>query len=133
MLQEIEQALTSESLENTWRETLEAWSGEPEVAEQLRRWIEKERDEMLELVRSALDPVDLETSMMVRYIEMRSQWIRHNALSNYQLLRTGEPPIEVMFRGSLITSLIIAIEPFIDQEDLQKATEFLSQPLSSRA
>ena len=132
MSERIEAVLSSPELEAKWTEAIGGWGCDEATANETLAWLRSERDSILELETAALDPADFETCVMVRFIELRSQWIRYNSLMNYHVLRTGEYPVEMMYRGSLISTLIEAIEPFINRDDLAKACEFLSQPVSSR-
>ena len=133
MLHTVQERLASDVMESKWREILSEWSGDDATKESLVHWVRAERDNTIELAESATHEDDLETSVMIRYIELRSQWIRYNALTNYLRLRSGRESREMMLRGVLASSLVEALEPVINKNDLRKACDFMVAPLLSPA
>lgn len=126
---DVRNALTDSELENGWRETVDSMIDDEGTATDLMNWVEEYRDEFLELTEDVQDPDEIRTSLILRYVEIKSHWMMLNTQMQYQAVNTGGAEPEIMVKGSLISHLLEELEQFLDEEEVEKLTDFLSQPM----
>ena len=110
-------------------------SGAPDEAELERTmaWITAVRDGLVSELSTIADEDDLESTLAINYIELKSRWIAMNTQLNYQMFKHGTPSTEVMQRAFSTTFLLVQIEKVLGPEDIEKITDFLSEPISRAA
>ena len=96
-------------------------------------WIEGIVRDLVATLSTVNDPDDEKMSLVIQYVELKSRWIGLNTKMNYELFRLGHAELTDVFRGTAISALLAHIEPLLDQEDIDKVTEFLAQPLDQAA
>lgn len=129
MLAEIQAALTADTLEKEWADTLAHWEDATAVElHRTRAWVTRIRDEFFDHVTDVAEEEELIFAMALRYIELRSHWQMLNTQMNYQMFRKGTCSMELQMRGSLLSQLIEQIVPFVDAEDTNRIGELLLSP-----
>jgi hypothetical protein len=125
----LNKVLNSDELEKSWKESAETLIDDEDKVESLLDWVRGYRDEFLGLTDDVQDPDEVQTSIVVRYIEIKCHWMMLNTQMQYQAVNTGNPDQELMTKGSLISNLLEKLEEFLDEDDIREITEFLSQPM----
>lgn len=59
------------------------------------------------------------------WFEWRSEWIRYNAINNYNMVFFGNADLSSVIKASYISHLIAKIEQFIPSETLQKINDIM--------
>lgn len=126
---DVRDTLTDSELEDGWAETVNGMIDDEDTAAELMDWIEEYRDEFLELTEDVQDPDEIRTSLILRYVEIKSHWMMLNTQMQYQAVNQGGADPEIMVKGSLISHLLEELEQFLDEEEVEKLTSFLSQPM----
>lgn len=131
-------ALLSYSLEDLRTHLQEFASGSgvespAALVDEIVRWTGEIRDGLVTLVRAIEDPEEIETTLAINYVELKSKWIALNTKINYTVFRSGAcDPVDAL-RASGVSTLLVTIEDILEQEDIEKITEFLAQPLRDAA
>lgn len=129
IVKDVREALTKDSLDESWSEAIDSMIDEEGQAEELLNWVKEYRDEFLDMTEDVQDPEEIRTSLILRYIEIKCHWMILNTQMQYQAVNTGEADPEIMVKGSLISNLLEELEDFLDQEEVQQLTKFLSEPI----
>ena len=130
-IQRIEDMLGNATLEHNWKESLATWNAAPEQqVTGVLAWVSGLRDHFLQVVREVEDPDEIDYTLAIRYIELKSHWIMLNTLMAYQNFRFGEADIETAHRASVLSYLLEATEPLLNQADISQITAFLVEPIS---
>jgi hypothetical protein len=131
--EQIEAALDAAKMESYWDACMEEWDeGTPEQKNALKREMHEQREAFLSLLKDVDDPETLDMVSAIEYVEVKSRWIRYNTQLQFQAVFKGEASMELMCRAALTTSFLICLEPLLQPEDLEKITDFLSQPIENR-
>lgn len=82
---------------------------------------------ILEIAKTGSELSDSETlSLLVNlWFEWRSEWIRYNAINNYNMVIHGTVDLTSVIKSSYVSYLISKIEDFIPEETLQKIHEIM--------
>ena len=129
-VQDVERALFDEELEARWDECLAGWPDPPDgAAEATRDWIADIRDGFVEVVRIIAEPNDIEMALITWYLHLRSQWALYNMQCQYAMVKQGIPNYEKLFRASLLTTLLDAVEPLLTYIDVERSHEAVASPL----
>jgi len=129
----IERALLAPELRRNWEDTLAEWTeAAPGQAEAILDRMVSVRDEFLQAARDIDDPETLDMVAAIRYIEMKSHWIMLNTQVNYITVFKGETDLGIAYQASLVSQLLEALEKLIDEQDVHRIIEFLSEPLTLR-
>lgn len=75
---ELRDVLTTDELVEHWTDVIQDRIEDERKKEDLRDWIETYRDETLSILEDVGDSEDVHTSLVLRYIEMKCQWIIFN-------------------------------------------------------
>lgn len=59
------------------------------------------------------------------WFEFRSQWIRHNAVNNYNMITHGEADPLFVLQSAVLSHYLAGIEEFIPEEKLTKMNEIM--------
>lgn len=126
----LEASLLDPGIEATWTDCLSGWV-EATAAERqaVLDWAKGLREEFLQVARDVDDPDEVDYALAIRYIELKSHWIMLNTQINYQTVHRGGAGQELLFRASLISLLVLAIEPLLKSADIDKITDFLAEPI----
>lgn len=71
------------------------------------------------------EPVEVESAISTLWFEFRSQWIRHNAVNNYNMYMYGVADPLFVLQSSVLSYYIDGLEKFIPQEKLEKMNEIM--------
>lgn len=71
------------------------------------------------------DEDEVESSISGLWFEFRSQWIRHNAVNNYNMVMLGEADALSVVQSAVLSHYIGAIEEWIPEEKLSKMNEVM--------
>jgi hypothetical protein len=130
----VAKSLTSPSIESSIREGLEGWDGaEPAAIERTMAWFRAIRDNLIALLRDVDDEDQIDETLAINYIELKSRWIALNTKINYQTFRLGSCDPELAFQGSAISILLGEVESLLTPRDIEQITEFLAQPIRRAA
>jgi hypothetical protein len=125
---DIEKRFSAEAFAAQWDEIMGAWDDGPEDRKTATRaWIDRKRAETIEVARECIDDETLLTAIATRYIELECNWVMLNTLMQFKLW-TGKPNTEDAFRGTLVSTLIQALEETIDGEAIDKIKQFVGDP-----
>ncbi len=131
-LQVIEACLNAPELVQEWRDTLLGWTETvPSERADVLNWAVTLRDQFLETAREIDDPETLDMVLIVRYIELKSHWILLNTQINYEMVRKGHNNQKAVYQASLVSQLLAALEPLIDEDHIERIIEFLTEPVNS--
>ncbi|MFB6347076.1 MAG: hypothetical protein ABEK50_15240 [bacterium] len=126
---DIRETLNDPDLEEGWNETIESMIEDEDKKDELLEWIREYRDEFLALTEDVQDPDEIRTSLILRYVEIKAHWMMLNTQMQYQAVNTGGADSDIMVKGSIISHLLEELENFLDEEEVEKLAEFLSQPM----
>lgn len=122
------------SLERELDGCLAAWTtATPEELTSTRAWIKAQRHDFVEMAAEIDDREELELSIAVRYIELKSHWMMLNTKIQYSLFRAGEAPDVLMYRASLVSHVVGTLEQLLTPSDIERITRFLAQPINRGA
>lgn len=119
---------------STVRSSLLNWEGvDPAKIEQTLLWVDGLRRDLVTLVREIDDASDIEMSLAIAYIEMKSRWIALNTRINYATFRRGACEQGDALRGNAVSLLLGHIESMLNQGDIEQISMFLAQPINQQA
>lgn len=122
-------SLQRPEIEQEWQAVLGEWAnGSDQEKKELLQWIAKLRSDFLSVIAIVDDPEDLCYCAVVRYIEIKCQWILLNNQVNYTMVRTGSPPEVAMYRACFAAQLLAALEEHIQPHHIESITDFLAEP-----
>lgn len=132
-LKSIEEALSAPLLMRNWQETLNEWTdaGPGQAQAVLERMVIL-RDEFVQASRDIDDPETLDMVAAIRYIGLKSHWIMLNTQVNYIMAFKGETDMALAYQASLVSQLLEVLERLIDEQDVTRIIEFLSQPVTAK-
>jgi hypothetical protein len=133
-IQAVEKQLNNPAFEVQLREALAAWENAPQdLIDKTVTFVLHLRDELVSLCREIEDGEQIEQTLAINYIELKSRWIAINTRVNYQTFRTGKCDVESAFRGTGVSMFLAEVETLISQDDISKITDFLAQPIRRAA
>lgn len=59
------------------------------------------------------------------WFELRSEWIRHNTINNYNMVMTGTADSVSVIQSAFISGMIGELEAFIPETELEKMNEIM--------
>lgn len=73
------------------------------------------------------DSDDEEINSAIRnfWFELRSEWIRHNTINNYNMVMHGTADSVSVMQSAFISGMIGELEAFIPENDLEKMNEIM--------
>lgn len=132
--QEICTALANPAMEARIAEGFAQWpDADPKVVERTLKWILALRNDLVALLAEIEDDAEVNTTLAIHYIELKSRWIALNTKVNYATFRTGKCNQEDAFRGSATSILLHYIEQMLEPSDIEQITTFLAQPIRQAA
>jgi uncharacterized protein related to proFAR isomerase len=130
--QKIAEAVEAKHLESAWHEALDGWeSGSEATKQQILNELQRLKTEFLEHVVDVDDEQELTVSVALKYIELKSQWQMLNTQINYRVFRGVEVDEAMLYKATLLSTVVEMIGSFLTDEDLQKIMEFLLNPVHS--
>ena len=133
-IQAVEKQLNNPAFEVQLREALAAWENAPQdLIDKTVTFVLHLRDELVSLCREIEDGEQIEQTLAINYIELKSRWIALNTKANYCIFRTGVADAESAFRGTSISMLLGEVEGLLTPTDITTITEFLAQPIRRAA
>jgi hypothetical protein len=133
-IETIEQHLTRTAFQTQLREALASWENPPaDLIEKSIVYVNTLSGELISLCKEVDDEEQIEQTVAIFYIELKSRWIALNTRVNYQTFRTGTCEVESAFRASGVSMLLAEVESLINQDDISKITDFLAQPIRRAA
>lgn len=130
MRSRLEAALRDPALERAWDDCLAAWTNAADgTRASIRRWVSDLRDQLIDMAGEVADPAEIEVSVAMRYIELKSHWMSANTWIQYATLRRGQADEDMVYRAAVVSLLLGALEPLIRQDDLEEISRFLAAPL----
>jgi hypothetical protein len=129
----LDACLFGRELEIAWRECLEAYEdGTPEQRAACQSYAAGRRGDIATVLRDITDPAEREAAAAVCYISLKSEWILLNTQGGYQVA-SGKLDGSLFCRAGMISALLGALEPLLGYRDLDRITDFLSQPVDGGA
>ncbi|MCW7493794.1 hypothetical protein ND861_14185 [Leptospira sp. 2 VSF19] len=129
----IKDKLQNISFERSVKENIEDWgknfgrSKDDEKKNQL--WFDTLIRSFLKILEDIEDEEELRVILFSKYIELKCFWKQLNTQIQYQNFKTGSADPQSMIQASLITYILIAIEPIIHEKDLEEIQQFLTKPI----
>lgn len=96
-------------------------------------FVENQRRHMVGVLTQIDDLPDLAMAIAVQYVELKSRWIGFNTKMNYSMFRKGACDAADQFMAGATSAFLGHVEAMIDPADIEKITDFLSQPLNQAA
>ncbi|MCT8335059.1 hypothetical protein NUH30_15365 [Leptospira sp. 85282-16] len=129
----IKDRLKNESFVRSVKENLEDWakgferSKEDELKTQ--HWLDTLINNFLKILEDIEDEEELRVILFSKYVELKCFWKQLNTQIQYQNFKSGDADPQLMIQASLITYILIAIEPLIHEKDLVEIQQFLTKPI----
>jgi hypothetical protein len=134
MRRRLEAALHDPALERAWDECFASWGdADDDARDRVRRWVAALRDQLVAMASEVGDCAELEVSIAMRYIELKSHWMTANTWIQYAVQRRGRADGEMVYRAAVVSLLLGAIEPLLRSDDLDEISRFLASPLGRGA
>lgn len=125
----IEAALRGE-LDREWRQTLDQWEDAPPAqSKAVMAYASGLRNRIIRSVEDIDDPAELERAIATQYIEMKCHWTMLNIQSQHQLHKHETVAPDILYRATCVSRIIQAMEPLLNQGDVEDLTEFLASPI----
>ncbi|MDF3821340.1 hypothetical protein P3G55_15660 [Leptospira sp. 96542] len=132
-LETVEAVLTDTKINNEIRQNLENWRTDYSIIDsdfkEIESWIYKIIEDFLQIVRDVEDESELVSLVFLKYIELKSLWKQMNVQIQYQNFMKGQVDSRLVGKASLITFVLIAIEPLLHEKELKEIQEFLAKPI----
>jgi len=68
---------------------------------------------------------EIDSAIRNLWFELRSEWIRHNMINNYNMVMHGNADIVSVMQSAFISGMIGELESFISEEELEKMNEIM--------
>lgn len=68
---------------------------------------------------------EIDSAIRNLWFELRSEWIRHNMINNYNMVMHGTADIVSVMQSAFISGMIGELESFISEEELEKMNEIM--------
>lgn len=129
----IENAISDAKFKSEVNENFEDWKVNFNVDDknynEQRIWFSNLIEDFLVLLRDVDDDEELSVLVFSKYVELKCFWKQLNAQVQYQNFKKGEADSNLVLRASLITYVLIAIEPLLHNDDLDEIRQFLTKPI----
>ncbi|MCU0825169.1 MAG: hypothetical protein MUF77_11065 [Leptospira sp.] len=129
----IEEAITNEQFTNDVNENFEDWRVNFSVSdsdyENQKIWFNHLIQNFLDLLRDVEDDEELSVLVFSKYVELKCLWKQLNAQVQYQNFKKGMADSNLVLKASLVTYILIAIEPLLHEDDLAEIQSFLTKPI----
>ncbi|MDZ4726591.1 MAG: hypothetical protein SH817_10565 [Leptospira sp.] len=129
----VEAVFTDPAFKEDISHNLHSWREDYSISDidfkETKTWIESIIADFLELVRDVEVESELSVTMFTKYIELKCFWKQTNTQIQYQNFKSGQANSVLVGKASLITFLLIAIEPLIHETELEEIQEFLTKPI----
>ncbi len=129
----IEEAITNEQFNNDVNENFEDWKVNFSVSDSdyqdQKIWFHHLIQTFLDLLRDVEDDEELSVLVFSKYVELKCLWKQLNAQVQYQNFKKGLADSNLVLKASLVTYILIAIEPLLHEDDLAEIQSFLTKPI----
>jgi hypothetical protein len=115
-------------MEAAWDAVLADWQGAtPEEVAEVRTYVAREYDDLQQTLLDVDDATERATLLTHYYIRAKMEWLITNTQIGYQMA-AGRHNEKLFFQNSLLSTLIEAIEPFMEPTVAPRLEAFLSDP-----
>lgn len=129
----IKDNLKNESFTRSVMENIEDWGKSFEMSKEdehlTQVWFNSVINNFLKILEDVEDEEELRVLLFSKYVELKCFWKQLNTQIQYQNFNTGNTDSKLIIQASLITYILIAIEPLIHEEDLAEIQQFLTKPI----
>lgn len=125
---EIRKTIIDETFRQQIEDTIIALP-EPEQQQALKKWIFDKANSFLERCEIVEEDEEMPTLLMWYYVQLKSEWSQLNTEVQYQPLRSEEPDMMLIFKASTLSLLLAQIEQILSYVDVERATDYLSDPI----
>lgn len=129
----IKDKLTNSSLKRSVTENIDEWMLGFEQTEEAKLEIQTWFNSLIHQFLNILNDVEVKEELSVllfsKYVELKCYWKQLNTQIQYQNFKNGIADSKLIIQASLITYILIALEPLIHEEDLNEIKEFLTKPI----
>ncbi|MBM9546070.1 hypothetical protein JWG40_03520 [Leptospira sp. 201903074] len=129
----IKDNLKNESFTRSVMENIEDWGKSFEMSKEdehlTQVWFNSVVNNFLKILEDVEDEEELRVLLFSKYVELKCFWKQLNTQVQYQNFNTGNTDSKLIIQASLITYILIAIEPLIHEEDLAEIQQFLTKPI----
>ncbi|XDD53111.1 hypothetical protein AB3N62_11520 [Leptospira sp. WS4.C2] len=129
----IKDNLKNESFTRSVMENIEDWGKSFEMSKEdehiTQVWFNSVINNFLKILEDVEDEEELRVLLFSKYVELKCFWKQLNTQVQYQNFNTGNTDSKLIIQASLITYILIAIEPLIHEEDLAEIQQFLTKPI----
>ena len=129
----IKDNLKNESFTRSVMENIEDWGKSFEMSREdehlTQVWFNSVINNFLKILEDVEDEEELRVLLFSKYVELKCFWKQLNTQVQYQNFNTGNTDSKLIIQASLITYILIAIEPLIHEEDLAEIQQFLTKPI----
>lgn len=128
--EQVRDALMKPELEREWRELLSSWEGADQAdRDKILERVKEYRQELLSVVETIDDLREVEFTLAIRYVELKSRWMLLNMHIQYGLSSRGVADEAAVYQASVLSFLLAATEPLLRDDDIDVINEFLSNPI----
>lgn len=128
-LQEIKDILEAEEANQRIQEVLEGVADEKEKQE-LAEWIGHRKEAFIKRCEVVTDKDEIPWLVMWYYIQLKAEWSQINTEIQYGAMNSGAPDLQLVYKSSLLSTLIAVAEEIPRHVDVEHATNFLAEPFS---
>lgn len=98
----------------------------------LLEWVDDKNKQFLSRCEIVQDEQEVPLLLMWFYIQLKSEWSQINTEIQYGPLLTGEVDLLLVYRSSILSTLLMEVETLLLEWDVEHATNFLAQPFLSK-
>lgn len=106
--------------------------GDASAQHELFEWVQHKTIDFIKRCEIVQDEQEIPMLLMWFYIQLKSEWSQINTEIQYGPLLTGEIDIELVYKSSILSTLLLEVESILLQWDVEHATNFLAQPFLSK-
>lgn len=125
---ELRRALSPGKMESAWDEILSSWSaGGPEEMAEVRTFVAREYENLQQALMDVDDAAERASLLTHYFVRLKAQWMTLNTQIGYQMV-AGRHNEKLFYQNSLLSTLIGAIEPFVEPAIAGRLGAILSDP-----
>ncbi|MCB1178576.1 MAG: hypothetical protein KDK36_13405 [Leptospiraceae bacterium] len=101
----------------------------PREIKQIKYFAKSKLKEIIDLLKTFKDaPEDeINSGIISIWIELRSEWIRYNAVNNYNMVINGVASSLSVLKSGFVSYLIGKIETYISEDKLEKLNDIMTK------
>jgi hypothetical protein len=126
----ISDTLLDESLIKQVKQVLFQLNRDPELQEELMDEVVTVIEDTVNHLEPIEDAIELVGILTVRYARIKADWVLLNTKTQYIKDRKSRDYYKTSYLSSILTVILVYIEPFIDDESKRVISEMLLEPIA---